>query len=71
MMPDAEVLDFLVSKLETKAAVARAVGVTPQAFQNWYDPSRGISPVYRPKVWAMANDHGANLAREWLFARAA
>lgn len=71
MKTDAEVLDYLAGRLETKVAVARELGVTPQAFQNWYDPSRGISPAYRAHVWALANDHGANLPREWLFAKAA
>ncbi len=66
MKPDAEVLDFLVSRLETKAAVARALDVTPQAFQNWYDETRGISPAKRAHVWVLANDHGCELPRDWL-----
>lgn len=70
-MKDAAVLDFLVERFATKAKLAEAIGVTPQALQNWYDADRGVSPRMRPKVWAMANDHGANLPREWLFDRAA
>jgi hypothetical protein len=36
---------------------------------NWYE--RGISANKRPAVWAMVNDHGGNLTRDWLMARAA
>jgi len=68
-MKDSEALDFLAGKLNGKAAAADALGATPQQFTNWY--ARGISANKRPAVWAMVNDHGGNLSRDWLMARAA
>lgn len=32
---------------------------------------RGISARKRPVIWAMVNDHGGNLSRDWLLSRAA
>lgn len=69
-MNDAEALDFLASKLSDKAAVANALGISAQRLNNWYDKDRGISAAMRPAVWAMVNDHGGNLSRDWLFERA-
>lgn len=68
-MTDQEALDFLADKLTKKAAVAGALGVSEQRLNNWYD--RGISAAMRPKVWAMVNDRGGNLSRDWLMERAA
>lgn len=67
-MKDSEALDFLTDKLSDKTKVAAALGVSPQRLGNWYD--RGISAAKRPAVWAMVNDHGGNLPREWLIDRA-
>lgn len=67
-MTDAEALDFLVARLTDKAGVASALDVTAQRLNNWYD--RGISAAKRPEVWAMVNDHGGNLPREWLMSKA-
>ena len=66
-MKDAEALDFLATKLHGKAALAAALGASPQGLNNWYE--RGISAEKRPHVWAMVNDHGGNLPREWLLKR--
>lgn len=63
-MKDSEALDFLADKLSDKAKVAAALSVSPQRLSNWYE--RGISAPMRPAVWAMVNDHGGNLPREWL-----
>jgi hypothetical protein len=63
-MTDSEALDFLEGKLQTKAAIADALKVKPQRLSNWYE--RGISAEMRPAVWAMVNDHGGNLSRDWL-----
>lgn len=68
-MTDREALDFLVAKFGTDSATALALNVTPQVLNNWY--GRGISAKQRPKVWAMVNDHGGNLSRDWLIERAA
>ncbi len=68
-MTDTEALDFLVNKLQHKAALADALGVKPQRLSNWYE--RGISSRMRGKVWAMVNDHGGDLSRDWLLERAA
>ena len=68
-MTDNEALDFLKDKLDSKASVAVALGVSPQRLSNWYE--RGISAEMRPAVWAMVNDHGGHLSRDWLLARAA
>lgn len=69
-MTDQEALDFLVSKLASKRNLADALKVTAQQLNNWYDAERGISAVKRPLVWAMVNDHGGNLSRDWLLERA-
>lgn len=63
-MTDQEALDFLARQLRSKAAVAAALNITPQRLTNWRE--RGISAVKRPAVWAMVNDHGGNLSRDWL-----
>lgn len=69
-MTDSEALDFLASKLGNPKGVADALQVSQQRLNNWRD--RGISAIKRPEVWAMVNDHGGNLSREWLIqARAA
>lgn len=68
-MTDREALTFLASKLDGNANVARALSVSAQRLSNWYE--RGISASKRPEVWAMVNDHGGNLSRDWLFERAA
>lgn len=68
-MTDSEALDFLKDKLANKVSVAGALGVTPQRLSNWYE--RGISAEMRPAVWAMVNDHGGHLSRDWLLVRAA
>jgi hypothetical protein len=68
-MTDIEALDFLASKLGGKSGVAAALEATPQRVTNWYE--RGISANMRPAVWAMVNDHGGNLTRDWLMPRAA
>lgn len=70
-MTDSEALDFLADKLTGKAALAAALGISAQRLNNWYDGSRGISAAWRPKVWAMVNDHGGHLPREWLMSKAA
>ena len=69
VMTDSEALDFLASKLGTPKSVADALNVTQQRLTNWRD--RGISAVKRPAVWAMVNDHGGNLSRDWLMERTA
>lgn len=68
-MTDQEALDLLASKLDGKVNVANALSVSPQRLSNWYE--RGISATKRPAVWAMVNDHGGNLPRDWLLTRAA
>ena len=68
-MKDAAVIKFIAKRFETRTALAAAIGVSLSTLSNWED--RGISAPLRPKVWAMANDHGANLPREWLFDKAA
>jgi len=68
-MTDREALDFLAARLQSKAALAAALGVTPQRLSNWYE--RGISAAMRPQVWATVNDHGGHLSRDWLIGRAA
>lgn len=66
-MNDSEALNFLADKMKGKVAVADALGVTAQRLSNWY--GRGISAEKRPAVWAMVNDHGGNLSRDWLLER--
>lgn len=68
-MTDPEALGFLVEKLGSKIALANALGVSAQRLSNWYE--RPISSRMRAKVWAMVNDHGGNLSRDWLLERAA
>lgn len=68
-MKDVAVLQFLAKRFDTRTEFAGALGVSLSTLSNWED--RGISAPLRPKVWAMANDHGANLPREWLFSKAA
>jgi len=68
-MTDVEALDFLAERLQSKTALAQALGVSPQRLSNWYE--RGISAAMRPKVWATVNDHGGHLSREWMIERAA
>lgn len=63
-MTDIEALDFLAAKLNGKTAVATALNASPQRLMNWYE--RGISAHKRAAVWAMVNDHGGNLSRDWL-----
>lgn len=63
-MTDAEALDFLAERLGRYAELARVLNKSPQAVNNWRE--RGISAVMRPKIWAMVNDHGGNLSRDWL-----
>lgn len=66
-MTDLDLIDWFAEKLGSQVAFAKALGVEPRTVWNW--KTRGISSDMRPKVWAMANDHGANLPREWLFGR--
>lgn len=68
-MTDIEALDFLAEKLGGKSGLAAAMNASPQRVTNWYE--RGISANKRPQVWAMVNDHGGNLSRDWLLERAA
>lgn len=68
VMTDEDALDFLAAKLGTKAAVATALGVTPQVMNNWTNEGRGIAASKRARVWMMVNDHGGNLSRDWLLA---
>ena len=75
-MTDQEAVDFVAAKLGGGPdahgrfkALADALGVSPQAVNNWRDPARGISAAKRPMLWAMINDHGGNLPREWLLGR--
>jgi hypothetical protein len=65
LMTDQEALDFLVEKFGKKARVADEIGVTAQVLGNWYE--RGISADRKPQVWALVNDHGGHLERDWLF----
>ena len=69
-MKDTEDLDFLVEKFKTATAVADALRVTDQTFSNWRARQQ-ISASKRPAVWALVNDRGGNLSREWLMERAA
>lgn len=68
-MTDKEALDFLASKLGNPKGVADALAVTQQRLTNWRE--RGISAIKRPEVWAMVNDHGGNLSRDWLITKRA
>lgn len=70
-MTDAQLIDWLAERLGSQVKLAEAVGVEPKALSAWKHPDRRIAADMRPKVWAMANDHGANLPREWLFDKAA
>lgn len=70
-MTDAEALNFLVEKLGSKTALAESLQVSVQRLHNWYDTERGISFAMRGRVWAMVNDHGGNLSRDWLLEKAA
>lgn len=63
-MTDREALDFLAGKFGHYAELARVLGMSPQAVNNWRD--RGIAAAKRPDVWMLVNDHGGNLPREWL-----
>lgn len=69
-MTDDEALDFLGSKMDGDANLARALGIRPQVLGMWRVRHR-ISATQRPKIWAMINDRGAHLPREWLMERAA
>lgn len=66
-MTDEEALNFLVDKMGRKARLAEALGVRNQVLGNWYE--RGISAERRPEIWAMVNDRGGHLPREWMFCR--
>jgi hypothetical protein len=68
-MNDTDALDFLAGKLGGPTGVAAALStaqrrVTVQRVHNWR--KRGISSEMRPVVWAMVNDHGGHLSRDWL-----
>lgn len=67
-MTDKEALDFLAYKMGNRdVRTAEALGVSPQVLGNWR--KRGtISHAKRAAVWALVNDHGGNLSREWLLA---
>ena len=67
-MTDAEALDFLAERMKHKSDLAAALRVSPQRLNNWYE--RGISATKRSAVWAMVNDHGGHLSRDWLLERA-
>lgn len=67
-MKDTDALDFLAGKLDGNAAVATALGISIQRLHNWR--TRGISAKKRAAVWAMVNDHGGNLSRDWLLSAA-
>lgn len=66
-MTDQEALDFLAGKLDGDANVARALTIKPQTLGMWRTRKK-ISAKQRPKVWAMINDKGRHLPREWLMA---
>ncbi len=68
-MTDKEAIEFLEGKLGKPSVLAVALGVKPQRLSNWKDEQRGISAGMRPAIWAMVNDHGGNLPREWLLQR--
>lgn len=68
-MTDLEALDFLIPKFGRQKLLAEALGVSPQVLHNWRARER-ISPEKRPSVWAMVNDHGGHLSREWLMSKA-
>jgi len=70
-MDDKQAIDDLAEKFGSFAGLAAALNISPQRLHNWRDPKRGISAEMRPVVWAMVNDHGGNLSREWLIRRPA
>jgi hypothetical protein len=70
-MTDNDAIDFLVGKFGSKKAVAAAIGVTPAVLNNWTMEERGIAYSRRGAVWALVNDHGGNLPRDWLLERSA
>lgn len=67
IMNDDAALNFLRDKMGKDTSVAEALGVKPQVIWNWR--KRGISADKRPHVWAMVNDRGGNLSRDWLLGR--
>lgn len=71
-MKDAALIKWLseLEGIKTQAALAKALSVEPRTVWNWKDRNK-ISAEMRPRVWAFANDRGANLPREWLTGRAA
>jgi hypothetical protein len=68
-MNDKDALDFLGEKLGNAKGLAAALNISEQRLTNWR--RRGISAEMRPLVWAMVNDRGGNLSREWLIDKAA
>ena len=68
-MTDEQALEFLADKLGSNKLVATELGVSQALLSMW--KRRGISHECRPRVWAMVNDRGGNLSREWLMTRAA
>lgn len=66
-MTDEEALDFLAAQIGIERLLA-ALSTSVQRLHHWR--ARGISAGTRPLVWAMINDHGGHLPREWLFAKA-
>jgi hypothetical protein len=53
--PDAKVLKTLVDHYESAAALARELGMEPQAFNNWM--RRGIAPARRGDVYKLLMKH--------------
>jgi hypothetical protein len=61
---DAKVLKALAKNFESDAEMARALGIQPQALNNW--KRRGIAPAMRGDVYKLAVKHRCEPPLEWL-----
>lgn len=61
---DADHIERLAENYDSDVALARALGVLPQALNNW--KRRGIAPAERGKVFKLMKHHRCAPPLEWL-----
>lgn len=62
--PDASKIRRLAKHYDSDADLARALGVEPQALNNW--KRRGIAPAMRGRVYKLMQDHDCAPPLAWL-----
>jgi hypothetical protein len=61
---DAKALKLLAKSFDSDADLARALGIQPQALNNW--KRRGIAPAMRGAVYKLMVQHQCAPSVEWL-----